>query len=123
MTILIIDDDAAHRASYRSFLESTGNYVIHEAEDGKTGLEIAREMRPDCILLQLKLREQSGLEVLVKLVNETSIPVIMISSRIADVVIEGALSFGASHFLIQGNFDATALDAAIRESVEKQTGR
>jgi DNA-binding NarL/FixJ family response regulator len=126
MTVLIIDDDAANRSAYRNFLRTAGGYVIYEAEDGTRGLDLARELRPDCILLQLKLKEQSGLEILIQLVNEvptSAIPVIMVSSSIASVVIEGALSFGASHFLIQGNFDATALDTAIRESVAKQTSR
>lgn len=123
MTILIIEDNSADRSAYRRFLETSG-YVILEAEDGKTGLDMARQLRPSCVLLSLKLKDQSGLEVLVSLMDETAtsaIPVIMISTGIAKVVIEAALSFGASHFLIKGKFDATALDAAIRESVAKQS--
>ena len=122
--VLIIDDNSADRSAYRRFLEPSGSYVIHEAEDGEMGLDMARQLRPNCILLGLKLKDQSGLEVLVKLMDEAStstIPVIMISTGIAKVVVDAALSFGASHFLIKGKFDARALDAAIRESVAKPT--
>lgn len=124
MTILIIDDNSADRSAYRRFLETSGGYVICEAEDGKMGLDMAQQLRPNCILLSLKLKDQSGLEVLVKLMEETStstIPVIMLSTGITKVVVDAALSFGASHFLIKGKFDATALTAAIRESVAKST--
>lgn len=126
MTILIIEDNSADRSAYRRFLELTGGYVVCEAEDGKAGLDMASQLRPDCILLQLKLKDESGLEVLVKLLEETAttaIPVIMISSDVAKVVVDAALSFGASHFLIKGKFDAAALDAAIRESVTKPTNQ
>jgi len=126
MVVLMIDDNSEDRSAYRRFLEPSGNYVIHEAEDGEMGLDIARRLRPNCILLSLKLKDQSGLEVLGKLMDEASlsaIPVIMISTGIAKVVIDAALSFGASHFLIKGQFDAMALDTAIRESVVKQTSR
>ena len=124
MTILIIENDSADRSACRRFIETTGGYVIFEAEDGKTGLDMAQQLRPNCILLSLKLKDQSGLEVLVKLRDEAStsaIPVIMISTGIAKVVVDAALSFGASHFLIKGKFDATALTAAIRESVSAST--
>jgi PleD family two-component response regulator len=107
-------------------LETSGGYVIFEAEDGTMGLDMAQHLRPNCILLGLKLKDQSGLEVLVKLMEEAStstIPVIMISTGITKVVVDAALSFGASHFLIKGKFDATALNAAIRESVAKSTNQ
>lgn len=126
MTILIIDDNSADRSAYRRFLEPFGDYVIHEAEEGELGLDMTHQLRPDCILLGLKLKDQSGLEVLVKLMDEAStstIPVIMISTGIAKVVVDAALSFGASHFLIKGKFDGTALDAAIREAVAKPTNQ
>ncbi len=126
MMILIIDNNSEDRSAYRRFLEPSGSYDIHEAENGEMGLDMARRLRPSCILLGLKLKDQSGLEVLVKLIEEVStstIPVIMVSTGIAKVVVDAALSFGASHFLIKGKFDAAALDAAIRESVTKQTGR
>src|SRR5689334_4604768 len=124
MTILIIDDNSVDRSAYRRFLETSDGYVIFEAEDGKAGLDMAQQLRPNCILLSLKLKDQSGLEVLVKLRDEASTsvtPVIMISTGIAKVVVDAALSFGASHFLIKGKFDATALNAAIRESVAAST--
>ena len=124
MTILIIDDNSADRTAYRRFLEASGGDVIFEAEDGAMGLDMAQRLRPNCILLGLKLKDQSGLEVLVKLRDEASTsatPVIMISTGIAKVVVDAALSFGASHFLIKGTFDAAALIAAIRESVAAST--
>jgi PleD family two-component response regulator len=124
--VLIIDDNAADRSAYRSFLEPFGSYLVHEAEDGEMGLAMARQLLPNCILLGLKLKDQSGLEVLAKLMDKTStsaIPVIMISTGIAKVVVDAALSFGASHFLIKGKFDATALDAAIRASVATSTSQ
>ena len=64
--IAIIEDDAAIAQMYRMKLEADG-FIVETAENGKLGLQLAEEMRPDVILLDLMMPEMNGDEMLVKL--------------------------------------------------------
>jgi CheY-like chemotaxis protein len=61
--ILIVDDYADNRELLRLMLESAG-YHIREAEDGRTGLDMARAEMPDLILVDLSMPQLDGWEVL-----------------------------------------------------------
>jgi DNA-binding NarL/FixJ family response regulator len=77
---VIVDDHATFRASARRLLETSGFEVVGEAADGVTGLALARELRPELVLLDIALPELSGFEVAERLVDTPS-KVILISSR------------------------------------------
>ena len=64
--IAIIEDDAAIAQMYRMKFEADG-FIVETAENGKLGLQLAEEMRPDVILLDLMMPEMNGDEMLVKL--------------------------------------------------------
>jgi DNA-binding NarL/FixJ family response regulator len=79
-TVLIVDDHPAFRASARTLLEDEGYEVVGEAEDGESGLELARALDPDVVLLDIALPDLSGLEVAEHL-TETRSKVVLVSSR------------------------------------------
>ena len=62
-TILIIDDDPRFRTQARDLLEADGFVVIGQAVDGASGLEAARSLRPDFVLLDIGLPDVEGFEV------------------------------------------------------------
>lgn len=64
--IAIIEDDQAISQMYRMKFEAEG-YEVETAENGKLGLKLADEMRPDIVLLDLMMPEMTGDEMLVKL--------------------------------------------------------
>lgn len=64
--IAIIEDDEAIAQMYRIKFEAE-NYEVETAENGKLGLALAEDMRPDIILLDLMMPEMNGDEMLVKL--------------------------------------------------------
>lgn len=64
--IAIVEDDAAISQMYRIKFEAEG-YTVETAENGKLGLELAQEMRPDIILLDLMMPIMTGEEMLAKL--------------------------------------------------------
>jgi CheY-like chemotaxis protein len=121
--ILIIDDSETDRYIYRRYLEkSLARYDVHEARDGKTGVRLAERLNPDCILLDLRLMDQSGYEVLGHLVGVEKPPkriVIILTGLGRDILKEGALSLGAAGFLVKGKTDAVVLDSAIRRALEE----
>jgi len=77
--VLAIDDDGLARDIYRTILEETGFEVVGAA-DGKTGIELFRKQKFDCVILDIYMPGMSGLDVLEELDPEsTKVPVIAIS--------------------------------------------
>ncbi|MCA9328730.1 response regulator [Candidatus Saccharibacteria bacterium] len=68
--IAIVEDDAAISQMYRIKFEAEG-YEVDTAENGKLGLKMIEEMKPDIVLCDLMMPEMNGDEMLVKL-RETS---------------------------------------------------
>jgi DNA-binding NarL/FixJ family response regulator len=60
---LIVDDHAGFRSLARRMLETAGFDVVGEAEDGATGLELARALRPAIVLLDVQLPDLNGFDV------------------------------------------------------------
>ncbi len=81
-TVLVVEDNDVHMKLYHDVLEPHG-YNVLQAKDGMEGWHIAREQRPDLILMDIQLPGISGLEVTKRLkADETlkSIPVIAITA-------------------------------------------
>jgi DNA-binding NarL/FixJ family response regulator len=77
VTVLIVDDHAVFRASARTMLELEGFDVVGEAEDGASALQLARELDPQVVLLDVALPDRSGFDVAEELAGK----VILTSSR------------------------------------------
>ena len=79
-TILIIDDHAAFRVQARALLVADGFSVIGEAVDGSSGLEAARTLRPDLVLLDIGLPDVEGFEVASELAVIGPPPLVVLTS-------------------------------------------
>ena len=82
MRILLVDDSRTIRRENESALRKAGYDVIC-AEDGETGLKLAREQKPDVVLLDLILPKMSGVELLHQLKQDpgtAGIAVVILSS-------------------------------------------
>ena len=80
VTLLIVDDHAEFRSAARTLLELEGFDVVGEAEDGASGLVLARNLEPDVVLLDVALPDASGFDVAERLAGARS-KVILTSSR------------------------------------------
>ena len=79
--VLVIDDDPAQRELLRRFLEREG-FAVRLASDGRAGLEMARELVPRAILLDVMMPQMDGWSVLAELKKEPAlerIPVVMVT--------------------------------------------
>jgi DNA-binding NarL/FixJ family response regulator len=85
-TVLIVDDHPSFRSSAQAILEADGFTVVGKAPDGASALAEARRLRPDIVLLDVQLPDQSGFEVCSSLCsgNGSAPAVILVSSRDAD---------------------------------------
>jgi two-component system, NarL family, nitrate/nitrite response regulator NarL len=79
-TILIVDDHAAFRVQARALLVAEGFSVIGEAVDGSSGLEAARTLKPDLVLLDIGLPDVEGFEVARKLAVTGPPPLVVLTS-------------------------------------------
>ena len=79
-TILIVDDDPHFRFQASNLLRSDGFDVVGEAVDGASGLEAARSLRPDFVLLDIGLPDIGGFEIADALANGGRAPLVVLTS-------------------------------------------
>jgi PAS domain S-box-containing protein len=117
--ILTIDDEAVIRSSFRNFLEDL-DYTVFEAENGRVGLEVFKREKPDLILVDLRMPEVDGLDVLAK-VNEinSDTPIIVVSGTgvINDAV--EALHRGAWDYILKPVEDLVVLQHSVEKGLER----
>src|SRR6478735_7256709 len=117
--VLIIDDDAGVRGVFRRVLERMGSEVL-EAENGALGLDLCRQRNPGVVLLDLRMPEMDGLDVLSKLVVEhPETPVIVVSGQGTMTDAVEALRRGAWDFVSKPLPDNEILRQAVRRGVER----
>src|SRR5262245_33611028 len=80
-TVLVVDDERQIATIARDYLSRAG-YSVALAADGATGLEIARQKRPDLIVLDLGLPGLDGFDVARALRRESDVPIIMLTARV-----------------------------------------
>ena len=96
--IVVIEDDPQIRRFLRTGLQAHG-FEIHEADNGKYGLIVAATRKPDLVILDLGLPDMDGVEVIRKLREWTSRPVIILSARNMEADKVEALDAGADDYL------------------------
>ena len=111
-TILVVEDEPTLRETLAEALESDG-YRVLQAGDGRTGLALFRADHPDLVLLDLMLPELSGLEVTRQVRAESSVPIVMLTARDAEVDKVVGLELGADDYVTKP-FSLRELSARIR---------
>ena len=96
--VLVVDDERAIQRFLRPSLEENG-FAVLEASNGKSALELAVSKKPDVILLDLSLPDMDGLDVLARLREWTSAPVIVVSARGEESDKIAGLDSGADDYL------------------------
>jgi DNA-binding NarL/FixJ family response regulator len=115
VTVLIVDDHAAFRASARTLLELDGFEVIGEAADGKSALRLTRELRPELVLLDIALPDVSGFEVADRLAGSPT-KVVLISSREPSDLGRRVSRSDALGFVPKDQLSGAALAALLNEA-------
>jgi two-component system, NarL family, nitrate/nitrite response regulator NarL len=101
-SVLLADDDAAHRRGVREALEANGFVVVAECGEADTAISAATRLEPDMLLIEIEL-PGDGLNAIGRIVKaspKTLIVVLSRSERPEDVV--AALTRGASGYLLKG---------------------
>lgn len=100
ITILIIEDDPAIAELIQLYGKNDGYRTIHVA-DGKEGLDLAFQIKPDAIVLDWMLPGMTGLEVLKALRKSSNIPVLMVTARSDELDKILTLEIGADDYIVK----------------------
>ena len=121
LRLLIIDDHPLFRKGAAQIIAMADEFtLVGEASGGVAGIEMARRHKPDMILLDLNMRDLSGLEVLATLredLPDTRIVMLTVSDEASDLV--GALRAGADGYLLK-EMEPEELLAKLREAAAGQ---
>ena len=118
--ILFIEDESNLQKTLGSALGKEG-YEVISALDGETGLRIAKEKKPDLVLLDLILPRLHGLEVLKKLKEDPGtreIPVIVLTNLEDMQSVEEALSLGVKTYLVKASYTLEEVLEKIKKAIE-----
>lgn len=119
-SILVIEDEQHIRRFVRAALETAG-YRVYEAASGMDGLKEAENRKPDLMILDLGLPDLDGTEVVKRVREWSSIPIVVLSARMEERDKVAALDLGADDYLTKP-FGTEELLARLRVALRHQRG-
>ncbi|MGV9910224.1 response regulator [Streptomyces tendae] len=113
--ILLADDQRLVRAGIRGILDDEDDlHVVAEAADGRAAVATCRELRPDVVLMDIRMPGMDGLEAARRITADehlAAVRVVMLTTFDLDEYVYGALRFGATGFLVKDTEPAELLHA------------
>ncbi len=103
-TVLLVDDQALVRTGFRMILTGAGLDVIGEAANGDEAIAAVRRLRPDIVLMDIRMPAMDGLEATRRILDQaaaTPPKIIILTTFDLDRYVYAALSLGASGFLLK----------------------
>ena len=123
ISVLLIDDDESDRALYRAYLSDAMDVrcEILEASTAARGVELAVEMLPDCILVDYRLPDADGLEILERLDGQRALTeraVVMLTGHGDERICAAAMRRGALDYAPKAGLTADQLARIVTQAVE-----
>lgn len=115
--ILLIEDDMTIALMYRLQLVADG-YEVEMATDGVTGLRQVQEAPPDLVLLDIRLPQMPGLDVLREIALDprlAGVPVLILSNYGEPAMVKEGLELGARDYLIKSHTTPVELSLKLRD--------
>lgn len=110
--IIIADDEALIRQDLREMLTHLGYLVVGDVGDGRSAVNLARELKPDLLIMDIRMPDMDGIEAARILTEEGVAPVLLLSAYSQRDLVERAASAGVSGYVIKP-FDESNLLPAI----------
>jgi DNA-binding NtrC family response regulator len=99
--ILVVDDDPVQRDILQIILSDEG-YQTHAASSAEEALKMAKTLKPDVVLTDLRMHKMNGIELMEKLRSQADAPVVIIMSAAGlPCIIEESVGKGAFSFMIK----------------------
>ncbi len=101
MRVLIAEDEALIRMDLKEMLVEEGHDVVGEARDGAEAVELARELTPDVVFMDINMPGVNGLEAAAIIGREQIAPVVMVTAFSQAAHVEQAASAGAMAYVVK----------------------
>ncbi|QNV39890.1 response regulator transcription factor [Rothia amarae] len=101
LRVLLVDDQSLLRMGFRLVLEGTDIEVVGEASDGAQGVAMAQELRPDVVLMDVRMPVMDGIEATRQITQTTESRVIILTTFDVDEYAFAGLRAGASAFMLK----------------------
>nr|WP_051139703.1 MULTISPECIES: response regulator [Aestuariimicrobium] len=110
--VLVAEDEALIRMDLVELLTDEGYDVVGQAGDGQQALELARELEPDLVVMDVKMPVMDGITAAEKIAEERIAPVVMLTAFSQRDLVERAREAGAMAYVVKP-FDASDVVPAI----------
>ncbi|CAN5407018.1 hypothetical protein BH10CHL1_BH10CHL1_01050 [soil metagenome] len=130
--VLLIEDDDVDREVVHRLLRNAyvvnattstpttyhAPYLVHDASTGAQALKMLQALQPDCVLLDYRLPDMDGFEVLSVCVRQ-NVPVVVLTGEESPEIIVKAMQQGAQDYLVKDHISRASLDHAVTNAIEK----
>jgi two-component system, response regulator PdtaR len=116
--LLIAEDEVISRMDLREMLENLGYTVVGEAGDGLAAVNLARTLKPDLVLMDIKMPELDGIEAAQTLAQEHLTPVLLLTAYSDREFVDRAVDAGVMGYLVKP-FAEAQLKPAIEVALER----
>lgn len=102
LNALICDDDGSQVMAIRAALLKAGYRVVGEASEGRQAVEMAKELKPDLILMDIKLPGLiDGIVAVQEIIQDLPVPIVMLTAYSDDELVNAAIEAGACAYLVK----------------------
>jgi response regulator NasT len=101
LRIMLVDDESIIRLDLREMLKEHGHEIVGEASDGQMAIDLASQLAPDLILMDIKMPTMDGLEAVRRINQNRRIPTIMLTAYSQPELVEQAVELGVFAFLVK----------------------
>jgi response regulator NasT len=99
--VIIADDEAIIRMDLREMLTNLGYLVVGEVADGTSAVNLARELRPDIVIMDIKMPDMDGIDAARVLTQERIAPVLLLTAYSQSELIERAKEAGVVGYIVK----------------------
>ena len=99
--VIIADDESVIRADLREMLTNLNYLVVGEAGDGQSAVNLARELKPDVVIMDIKMPDLDGIEAAKMLTQEQIAPVLLLTAYSQRDLVDRAKEAGVVGYMVK----------------------
>jgi AmiR/NasT family two-component response regulator len=122
--VIVADDESIVRMDLREMLESLGYLVVGEAGDGESALHLSRELKPNIVIMDIKMPGMDGIEAGRVLTEERIAPVLLLTAYSQQDLVDRAKEAGVMAYIVKPFHEADlapAIEVALQRWNEFRT--
>jgi AmiR/NasT family two-component response regulator len=99
--VIIADDESIIRMDLREMLTNLGYLVVGEVGDGQSAVNLARELKPDIVIMDIKMPDMDGIEAAAVLTQENIAPVLLLTAFSQKELVDRATEAGVAGYIVK----------------------